>query len=133
MEFFPNYPAGAGVAPADWAQAMEAQGWDGICASDHLWVGATRYPHVFVAATAMACFLRRDSSSSKDCIVSTFSLRTNPRPISITKNRKGKKIDEKSDRNQEPSLFTQRLARSGFVQQIRVLSGVRGEKLYENL
>ena len=59
MEYFPNYPPASGIAPGDWARAMEARGWDGICASDHLWVGDTRYPHVFVAATAMACATSR--------------------------------------------------------------------------
>lgn len=55
MEFFANYPAGAGTEPDIWAREKEAEGWHGICASDHLWVGTTRYPHVFVAATQMAC------------------------------------------------------------------------------
>lgn len=55
MEYFVNYPAGTGAPPGSWAREKEAEGWHGICASDHLWVGATRYPHVFVAATQMAC------------------------------------------------------------------------------
>lgn len=55
MEFFPNFPPHAGVAPDAWARDKEAEGWHGICASDHFWVGQTRYPHVFVAATQMAC------------------------------------------------------------------------------
>lgn len=55
MEYFPNFPAGAEAAPDAWAREKEAEGWHGICASDHFWVGATRYPHVFVAATQMAC------------------------------------------------------------------------------
>lgn len=55
MEFFTNYPAGTGVRPDVWAAEKEAEGWHGICASDHFWVGTTRYPHVFVAATQMAC------------------------------------------------------------------------------
>ncbi len=54
MEFFPNFPAGRGVCADDWARAKEHEGWHGICASDHFWVGSTRYPHVFVAATQMA-------------------------------------------------------------------------------
>jgi len=55
VEFFPNFPAGRGTRADDWARAKEAEGWHGICASDHFWVGATRYPHVFVAATQMVC------------------------------------------------------------------------------
>ena len=55
MEFFANYPAGTGIEPDVWAREKEAEGWHGVCASDHLWVGSTRYPHVFVAATQMAC------------------------------------------------------------------------------
>jgi len=55
MEYFPNFPAGTGVAADAWAREKEAEGWHGICASDHFWVGTTRYPHVFVAATQMAC------------------------------------------------------------------------------
>jgi alkanesulfonate monooxygenase SsuD/methylene tetrahydromethanopterin reductase-like flavin-dependent oxidoreductase (luciferase family) len=55
LEYFPNFPASSGVSADVWARQKEAEGWHGICASDHLWVGATRYPHVFVAATQMAC------------------------------------------------------------------------------
>lgn len=55
MEYFANYPAGSETDPAAWARQKEAEGWHGICASDHLWVGETRYPHVFVAAAQMAC------------------------------------------------------------------------------
>ena len=55
MQFFPNFPARADQRPDDWAREKEAEGWHGVCASDHLWVGETRYPHVFVAATQMAC------------------------------------------------------------------------------
>ncbi|MEQ8690849.1 MAG: LLM class flavin-dependent oxidoreductase [Pseudomonadales bacterium] len=55
MEYFPNFPAGGPLAADEWARAKEDEGWHGICASDHFWVGNTRYPHVFVAATQMAC------------------------------------------------------------------------------
>jgi alkanesulfonate monooxygenase SsuD/methylene tetrahydromethanopterin reductase-like flavin-dependent oxidoreductase (luciferase family) len=55
MEYFVNYPASGGVRPDAWAADKEAEGWHGVCASDHFWVGATRYPQVFVAATQMAC------------------------------------------------------------------------------
>lgn len=54
MEFWPNLPVAAGLDPVAWARDMEAQGWHGICASDHLWVGKTVYPHVFVTLAAMA-------------------------------------------------------------------------------
>jgi len=55
MHYYPNFPAGTEALPDTWAAAKEAEGWQGICASDHLWVGDTRYPHPFVAATQMAC------------------------------------------------------------------------------
>lgn len=55
MDYYPNFPAGTDVRPDAWALEKEAEGWQGICASDHLWVGGTRYPHTFVAATQMAC------------------------------------------------------------------------------
>ncbi|HEY5680424.1 MAG TPA: LLM class flavin-dependent oxidoreductase [Pseudomonadales bacterium] len=67
MEFFANYPASTGVKPDVWAREKEAQGWHGICASDHLWVGATRYPHVFVAATQMACATTRTLITTSFC------------------------------------------------------------------
>ena len=55
MEYFVNLPGSRFSDPGAWAAEMEAAGWDGICASDHFWVTAHRYPHVFVAATQMAC------------------------------------------------------------------------------
>lgn len=55
MEFFANFPVGSEVDPGRWAKAKEDEGWHGVCASDHFWVGLNRYPHVFVAATQMAC------------------------------------------------------------------------------
>jgi alkanesulfonate monooxygenase SsuD/methylene tetrahydromethanopterin reductase-like flavin-dependent oxidoreductase (luciferase family) len=67
MECFANFPAATGVAPDAWAREKEAEGWHGICASDHLWVGATRYPHVFVAATQMACATRRTRITTSFC------------------------------------------------------------------
>jgi alkanesulfonate monooxygenase SsuD/methylene tetrahydromethanopterin reductase-like flavin-dependent oxidoreductase (luciferase family) len=54
MEYFLNLPGAHFNKPAEWASAMEAQGWDGICASDHVLVGTNPYPHVFVTAMAMA-------------------------------------------------------------------------------
>lgn len=67
MEYYPNYPAGSETDPARWAREKEAEGWHGICASDHLWVGATRYPHVFVAATQMACATERVRITTSFC------------------------------------------------------------------
>ncbi len=67
MEFFTNYPAGTGVDPGAWAAEKEAEGWHGVCASDHLWVGTTRYPHVFVAATQMACATSRTRITTSFC------------------------------------------------------------------
>ena len=54
MEYFPNLPAGDFDQPGAWAKAKETQGWQGICASDHLFLGDHQYPHVFVTAMAMA-------------------------------------------------------------------------------
>ena len=67
MEFFPNFPASTQSDPASWAQEKEAEGWHGVCASDHLWVGTTRYPHVFVAATQMACSTTRVKITTSFC------------------------------------------------------------------
>ncbi len=67
MEYFANYAAGSETDPAAWARAKEAEGWHGICASDHLWVGSTRYPHVFVAATQMACATSRVRLTTSFC------------------------------------------------------------------
>ena len=67
MEYFVNFPAGGAVKPGTWAAAMESEGWHGVCASDHLWVGTTRYPHVFVAATQMACATRTIRITTSFC------------------------------------------------------------------
>ncbi len=53
MDYFPNLPSSSFDQPGAWAKAKEAQGWHGICASDHLFLGDHRYPHVFVTAMAM--------------------------------------------------------------------------------
>ena len=66
MEYFVNMPGNRFDEPGTWAREMEDQGWDGVCASDHLWVTNHPYPHVFVAATQMAC------STSKIKITSSF-------------------------------------------------------------
>jgi len=67
MEFFANFPARSQTPVAPWAQEKEAEGWHGVCASDHLWVGATRYPHVFVATTQMACATSRIKVTTSFC------------------------------------------------------------------
>jgi alkanesulfonate monooxygenase SsuD/methylene tetrahydromethanopterin reductase-like flavin-dependent oxidoreductase (luciferase family) len=67
LEYFVNFPAGSVTQPGHWAAEKEAEGWHGICASDHLWVGATRYPHVFVAATQMACATSRIRLTTSFC------------------------------------------------------------------
>ena len=54
MEYFVNLPNDQFLRPGEWAKEMESCGWDGVCASDHFWVTHS-YPHVFVAATEMAC------------------------------------------------------------------------------
>ena len=66
MEFFPNYPVGGDLQPGEWARRMETQGWHGVCASDHLWV-SSGYPHVFVAATQMACATSRVRITTSFC------------------------------------------------------------------
>jgi alkanesulfonate monooxygenase SsuD/methylene tetrahydromethanopterin reductase-like flavin-dependent oxidoreductase (luciferase family) len=59
MQFFPNLPGAAFADPGGWARDKEAQGWHGICASDHILVGSNAYPHVFVTATALAVATER--------------------------------------------------------------------------
>lgn len=67
MEFFPNLPGVNFTDPAAWAVQMESQGWDGICASDHLFLGAHHYPHVFVTAGAMAAVTSRIRITTSFC------------------------------------------------------------------
>lgn len=59
MEFYANLPMPLAGDPSDWARRREAEGWHGICASDHLWVGQTVYPHVFVLLATMAAATTR--------------------------------------------------------------------------
>ena len=59
VEFYANLPMPLAGNPADWAREREAEGWHGICASDHLWVGQTVYPHVFVVLATMAAATTR--------------------------------------------------------------------------
>lgn len=59
MEFFPNYNTNLDIDPALWAREREAEGWDGIVASDHYWIGEKPYPHLWVTLTQMACATER--------------------------------------------------------------------------
>ena len=67
MEYFVNYSPSSYDNPGKWAAAKEAEGWHGVCASDHFWVGDTLYPHVFVAATEMACATERTQITTSFC------------------------------------------------------------------
>ena len=67
MEYFVNMPGARFHEPGTWASQMETQGWHGICASDHLWVTDHTYPHVFVAATQMACATREILITTSFC------------------------------------------------------------------
>lgn len=65
MEYFLNLPTARFDDPDTWATEAESQGWHGICASDHFWVGHA-YPHVFVTATRMA------AATSKVLLTTSF-------------------------------------------------------------
>lgn len=65
MEYFLNLPTVRFDDPEDWAATAEAQGWHGICASDHFWV-THPYPHVFVTATRLV------AATSKILITTSF-------------------------------------------------------------
>ena len=67
MEYFVNYSPSSYDNPGAWAADKEAEGWHGVCASDHFWVGDTLYPHVFVAATEMACATRAIKITTSFC------------------------------------------------------------------
>ena len=42
------------AAPAEWARAREAEGWQGLAVSDHIVVGNRALPHVWVTAAELA-------------------------------------------------------------------------------
>lgn len=67
MEYFVNMPGSRFHEPGVWAKEMEDAGWHGVCASDHFWVTDHLYPHVFVAATQMACSTSRIKITSSFC------------------------------------------------------------------
>jgi alkanesulfonate monooxygenase SsuD/methylene tetrahydromethanopterin reductase-like flavin-dependent oxidoreductase (luciferase family) len=53
MQFVANY-MDVGVAPAEWARAREAQGWDVLSVADHLLTDRRPFPHVWVTVSAIA-------------------------------------------------------------------------------
>lgn len=57
MHYWANLPPSLFAAGAsEWARAREQEGWAGICASDHLFLGETAaFPHLWVKLTEMAC------------------------------------------------------------------------------
>ena len=66
MEYFVNLPNDQFLRPGEWAKEMESLGWHGVCASDHFWVTHS-YPHVFVAATEMACNTEKVKLATSFC------------------------------------------------------------------
>ncbi len=61
MQWFANLTA-AVDDPGGWAAEREAEGWDGVACSDHLWVarrGITPFPHLWVTLAAMAASTQR--------------------------------------------------------------------------
>ena len=66
MEYFVNLPNDQFLRPGKWAKEMESLGWHGVCASDHFWVTHS-YPHVFVAATEMACNTEKVKLTTSFC------------------------------------------------------------------
>jgi len=59
VDFYANFPVPLVGDAGVWAQAREAAGWHGVCASDHYWVGPNAYPHPFVLTMAMAAATTR--------------------------------------------------------------------------
>lgn len=53
MKFYPNL-AYAETSPGDWARQREAEGWDGVGVSDHLWLLGKPAPHLWVTLTEVA-------------------------------------------------------------------------------
>jgi alkanesulfonate monooxygenase SsuD/methylene tetrahydromethanopterin reductase-like flavin-dependent oxidoreductase (luciferase family) len=53
VEFVANLTHTA-AGPARWACQREAEGWDVLSVADHLFTSTRAYPHVWVAATALA-------------------------------------------------------------------------------
>ena len=64
MQYFANLPIDRDVDAGAWAREREREGWHGVCASDHLWLGPLSYPHVWVTLTHMACATERIALTS---------------------------------------------------------------------
>ena len=67
MELFANFNTNVDADPAAWARQREAEGYDGVVASDHFWIGENPYPHVFVTLTQIACGTETLRSASSFC------------------------------------------------------------------
>jgi alkanesulfonate monooxygenase SsuD/methylene tetrahydromethanopterin reductase-like flavin-dependent oxidoreductase (luciferase family) len=61
VQYWANLPSTAFAAgAAEWAVAREREGWDGVCVSDHLFIGGGGpFPHVWVKLTEVACATSR--------------------------------------------------------------------------
>ncbi len=57
-QFFANL-LGSGVEPVAWARQREAEGWDGIGVTDHLWAGTTPFSHWAVTLGQLAAVTER--------------------------------------------------------------------------
>lgn len=58
MKFYPNLTY-AEPDPAVWARQREAEGWDGLGVSDHLWLLGRPAPHLWVSLAQMAVATER--------------------------------------------------------------------------
>lgn len=67
MEYFPNFNTAVDLDPAEWAREREAEGYTGVVASDHFWVGDKPFPHVWVTLTRIACATRTLRLASSFC------------------------------------------------------------------
>jgi alkanesulfonate monooxygenase SsuD/methylene tetrahydromethanopterin reductase-like flavin-dependent oxidoreductase (luciferase family) len=63
LECAPNL-VDAGVDPAEWARAREAEGWPVLAAADHLWDATRAYPHWAVTLTQFAMVTTRPRITS---------------------------------------------------------------------
>ena len=57
-QFFANL-LGSSVEPVAWARQREAEGWDGIGVTDHLWAGTTPFSHWAVTLGQLAAVTER--------------------------------------------------------------------------
>ena len=63
VRFVVNY-LDAGIDPREWARRRESEGWDAISVADHVFTAHRPYPHVWVAASAMAMATERVTIST---------------------------------------------------------------------